>query len=53
MIDRDRVTRREGQKKNNRDASDRRVFEASGSRQGDAKWGGVASDVRGREGRTF
>ena len=41
MIDRDSVIRREGQKENNRNANYRRVFEASGSRQGDTKWGGA------------
>ena len=41
MIGRDNGIRREGQKENNRDAGDRRVFEASGSRQGDTKWGGA------------
>ena len=54
MIGRDNDIRREGQKENNRDAGDRMVFEASGSRQGETKWGeGVVSGGGGREGRSF
>ena len=41
MIDWDNDIRREGQKENNRDACDRRMFEASGSRQGETKLGGT------------
>ena len=40
MIGRDNSIWWEGEKENNRDVGDRRVFEASGSRQGDAKCGG-------------
>ena len=55
MLGRGSGIRREGQKENNRDAGNRRVFETSGSRQGDIKWGGVgvASGSKGREGKSF
>ena len=53
MIGRDSVTWREKQKEDNCNANYRRVFEASGSRQGETKWGSVASDGKGREGRSF